>query len=35
LHNFLPFSFPDHKKDCNFFSIVTATTASIRNEDKK
>jgi hypothetical protein len=35
LYNFLPSSFPDHKKDMNFFSIHVVTTAGIGNKERK
>jgi hypothetical protein len=35
LHNFLPSSFPDHKKDMNFFLIDVATIAGIGNRERK
>jgi hypothetical protein len=34
LNNFLLSSFPDHRKDLNFFSIVVATAAGMGNRDK-
>jgi hypothetical protein len=35
LHIFLPLSFPDHKKDLNFFLMDVAIATGIGNKERK